>query len=83
MKVVKVTVTKTYLDQIKADRDRYSSELEKVKADRAKFRIFFLTLMKDNIAMAGKNQYYSAETMLAKLGKLMNQVENWWWETTA
>lgn len=75
----KVTVTKRFIDELKSSLDRKEVELAKVKADRDKFRRYFLSLLKQNISMASKNQYYSAESMINQLSKLMNEVEDWWW----
>ncbi|MFN3453456.1 MAG: hypothetical protein ACK41T_00750 [Pseudobdellovibrio sp.] len=43
------------------------------------FRDFCLSLLKYNISMSSKNEYYSTQTMITKLSKLMNTVRNWYW----
>lgn len=75
----KVTVTKQYLTTLKDERDRLKKEIQTVREDRNKFRDFYVSLLKENVAMVSKNQYYSAESMILKLSKLMNNVESWWW----
>lgn len=75
----KVKVTQAYIDQLKKDRDRYKSELDLVQKDRQIFRDEFLKLLKDNVSLISKNEYYSAESMVNRLSRLMNKVQGWYW----
>jgi len=75
----KVTVTKNYIDSLKFSIKELKDENRKIKEDREKFRIFCLTLLKDNVSMTSKNQYYSPETMITRLSRLMNMVDTWYW----
>lgn len=79
MKGKKIKITQTYLTEIKAERDRLKERVQKVEKDRDLFREEFLFLLKENIKMCSQNQYYSSATMINRLSRLMNKVENWWW----
>lgn len=75
----KVTVTKAYIDSLKSKIERLEKDNKEITDDRALFRDFFVALLKDNVSMNSKNQYYSSEQMIRKLSKLMNDVKTWWW----
>jgi len=75
----KVKVTKAYIDELKRQKDYYANELAVVTKDRDIFRQEFLNLLKENIKMCSKGDYYTAATMIEKLSRLMNKVGNWYW----
>lgn len=75
----KVTVTKGYLDNLKFDLERKKKELADVKADRDKFRSYFLKLLKTSLQAVGDKNSISATWLTEDLSKLMNKVENWYW----
>ena len=75
----RVTITKEYLDSLKAELDQAKKERDAIHKDRRKFRIFFRQLLKDNVWVASRKQYYSPEVMIDRLSKLMNNVEAWDW----
>lgn len=68
-----------YLESLKAENKLLKEKLEKVEEDREKFRTFFLQLLKSNVSMASKNEYFGPGTMIEKLSKLLNSVQSWWW----
>lgn len=75
----KITVTKEYVDSLKAQIKNQNNMIEELNNDRNKFRAYFLRLLKDNISMSAKNQHYSTETMINQLAKLLNDVKPWYW----
>jgi hypothetical protein len=75
----RVSVTKDYIDQLKAERDDYRDRMRAAEIDRDKFRAFFLSLLRDNVSMTSENKYFSTQAMVLKLSNLMNSVERWYW----
>jgi len=75
----RITLTQDYVEGLKYDLKRTKDELEKVKKDRETFRIEFLRLLRDNVRLLSKNEYYTTETTVNRLSEIMNKVENWWW----
>ena len=79
MKSKKVTVTKRYIEDLKNKIKKLEQDLDSERNDVRLFREFFLSLLKEFVKMASKNEYYSAETMINKLSKLLNSVRSWYW----
>lgn len=79
MQKKRITITKEYLDAVKSERDHYKNDCEKVKIDRDKFREFYIMLLKQNVKMNSQKKYWSSETMITELSKLINRVEHWYW----
>lgn len=76
---MKVKVTRKYINNLKAEIVQLQEENRKLKEDVKKFRRFFRNLLKENISMISKQQYYTASTMVEKLSELMNDVSSWFW----
>ena len=79
MKKKKVTVTREYIDKLKSDLEYEKKKRSEAESDREKFRDFFLKLLKDNVLITAKGEYFSPSVMIEKLSKLMNNVEPWYW----
>ena len=75
----KVTVTRDYINDLKADRERLRKKLEDCEKDREKFREFALSMLKEQTTLLSNNKYYTPAHMIERLSKLMNRVENWYW----
>lgn len=75
----KVKVTKAYIEKLKQEIEQLKKDNHAQKADIRKFRMFYKKLLTDNVSMNSKNQYFSSETMVLKLSRLMNDVSSWTW----
>lgn len=75
----RVSITIAYLEGLKRQLDDTEAILERVKCDRDKYREFYINLLKNNVSMASKNEYFTPQAMIVKLSRLLNSVESWYW----
>lgn len=67
------------LKEAKEQIKRLGSELEEVKKDRELYRTWMTFDFKNYIEMAGKNQYWSSDTMITKITKRLQQAKTFYW----
>ncbi|KHD88863.1 MAG: hypothetical protein OM95_07030 [Bdellovibrio sp. ArHS] len=75
----KVTVTKAYIDSLKAERARLKSELEEVKLDRDKHRNYWVKIYREVISIHGRGQHVSCPWIMESMAKHFNNVKSWYW----
>jgi hypothetical protein len=64
-----------YKQELKASYTRH----DVTKADREKFRSFFVAEMRRQIEAQGRGQYYGPQAMIERLAKFLGGVESWYW----
>lgn len=55
------------------------AELEKVKEDRAKFREFVGTNLRDCIRIHGQGEYRPMDQWIERFAKVLQRTEWWYW----
>lgn len=55
------------------------TELTEVRADRSKYQNWMGQDLRSYITMAGKNQYWSSESMIERIAKRLQQTKPFYW----
>jgi hypothetical protein len=82
MKVKKekrVTITKKYLDQLKANLSNQEEVNLILEKDLRIHRNFYVTLLREVIKIKGNHNGVSTDWLIERFAKHLNQVESWYW----
>lgn len=71
----KVTVTKQYIERLKAEAKHNTERANELELDVKKFRSYFIRQLRKNVEMIAKNQYQTPQTVVESLSQLMNDVK--------
>lgn len=75
----KVTVTKAYIDSLKAERDHLKKERDELAKDLNKHRDYWLYIYRETTKMHGRGETFRAAWLLESMAKHFNNVKQWYW----